>query len=225
MQRHRARTLCATLMASLFLVAIAKGAVPERPSAAVRQACIGDAKTFCSAVIQNLGARQACMNAHRAELSAACKAALEAASGTASEAARGTRPPALSSGSSAPAEGSSLPYGGGGYTGVAAVVRQHNQSGGPFRIEGHCQSSCTMLLAIRNVCVDPNATLLFHAALSPSERDQKPDPARQSRMLNSYNAKLRDYLTANHYLDNFEFHTISGQEIIQKFGYRPCPNK
>jgi hypothetical protein len=123
------------------------------------------------------------------------------------------------------AVGSSLPYGGGGRIGVGAIIQQYNQSGELFRIEGHCQSSCTRLLAIRNVCVDPDATLLFHAALFANERAQKPDPARQSRMLNSYNPKLRSFLIANHYVDTFEFHAISGRDIIQKFGYRPCPNK
>jgi hypothetical protein len=123
------------------------------------------------------------------------------------------------------AVGSSLPYGSGGRIGVGAIIQQYNQSGELFRIEGHCQSSCTRLLAIRNVCVDPDATLLFHAALFANERAQKPDPARQSRMLNSYNPKLRSFLIANHYVDTFEFHAISGRDIIQKFGYRPCPNK
>jgi hypothetical protein len=127
--------------------------------------------------------------------------------------------------SSAVADGSSRPYGGGGRIGAAAIIQQYNQSGELFRIEGHCQSSCTMLLAIRNVCVDPAATLLFHAALFPNERDQKPPPARQQAMLNSYNAKLRDYLVANHYVDTFEFHTIPGSEIIKKFGYRACPSR
>lgn len=44
-------------------------------------------------------------------------------------------------------------------------------------------------------------------------------------MLNSYNAKLRNYLVANGYVDTFEFHAISGRDIIQKFGYRACPRK
>jgi hypothetical protein len=123
------------------------------------------------------------------------------------------------------AVGSSLPYGGGGRIGVEAIVQQYNQSGELFRIEGHCQSSCTRLLGIKNVCIDPNAALLFHAALFANERAQKPDPARQSRMLNSYNPKLRSFLIANHYVDTFEFHAISGRDIIQKFGYRQCPNK
>lgn len=122
------------------------------------------------------------------------------------------------------ADGSSRPYGGGGRIRPQEIIAKYNASGERFRIEGQCQSSCTMLLAIRNVCVDPSATLLFHAALFPNEAGQKPPPARQAQMLNSYNAKLRHYLVSNHYVDSFEFHAISGRDIISRFGYRQCPN-
>ena len=125
---------------------------------------------------------------------------------------------------SAFADGSSRPYGGGGRIGAPDIIKKYNQSGELFRIEGSCQSSCTMLLAIKNVCVDPNATLRFHAALFPNERHEKPNPARQARMLNSYNSRLRNYLVKNHYVDTFDFHDISGSDIIQKFGYRACKN-
>jgi hypothetical protein len=82
-----------------------------------------------------------------------------------------------------------------------------------------------MLLAIKNVCVDPGATLLFHAALFPNEASQRPPPGRQAAMLNSYRPALRNYLVANHYVDSFEFHSISGQDIIEKFGYPACRGK
>lgn len=121
------------------------------------------------------------------------------------------------------ADGSSRPYSGGGRINAGEIVKKYNQSGERFRIEGSCQSSCTMLLAIKNVCVDPSARLLFHAALFPNEKGQKPPPQRQAQMLNSYNAKLRNYLVSNHYVDTFDFHTISGRDIIDKFGYRACP--
>jgi hypothetical protein len=126
---------------------------------------------------------------------------------------------------SALAEGSSRPYGDGGPIGPAAIIQRYNASGELFRIEGTCKSSCTMLLAIKNACVDPDATLMFHAALFPNERGQKPPPKRQAQMLNSYKPKLRQYLVSNHYVDTFEFHSISGREIIQKFGYRACPGR
>jgi hypothetical protein len=44
-----------------------------------------------------------------------------------------------------------------------AVVQQYNASGEHFRIDSHCQSACTTFLSIRNVCITPSATLLFHA--------------------------------------------------------------
>ena len=106
-----------------------------------------------------------------------------------------------------------------------AIIGQYNASGELFRIEGHCQSSCTMFLAIRNVCVDANANLLFHAALSAHERDHAPYPERNRHMASHYNASLRGFVLANHYMDSFTFHPISGRDIIRKFGYRQCPKK
>lgn len=131
---------------------------------------------------------------------------------------------ALASVSGAWADGSSRPYGGGGRINPDAIIAQYNKSGERFRIEGSCQSSCTMLLAIKNVCVDPDARLLFHAALFPNEAGQKPPPKRQARMLAAYKPALRNYLVSNGYVNSFEFHTISGRDIIGKFGYRACPN-
>ena len=78
------------------------------------------------------------------------------------------------------AQGSSSPYGGGGRINAPAIIREYNASGKQMRIEGSCQSSCTTLLAIKNVCVEPSAQLRFHAALFPNERGQKPPPATAS---------------------------------------------
>lgn len=52
------------------------GQGPGQPNAALRQACGDDARKFCAAVIQDLEARRACMRAHQADLSSACKAAI-----------------------------------------------------------------------------------------------------------------------------------------------------
>jgi hypothetical protein len=125
--------------------------------------------------------------------------------------------------SSALADGSSLPYGGGGpMAKFDAIIGQYNASGELFRIEGHCQSSCTMFLAIRNVCVDANANLLFHASLSARERDHAPYPEKNAHMASHYNSGLRAFVLANHYMDSFTFHAIPGRDIIRKFGYRQC---
>ena len=41
-------------------------------------------------------------------------------------------------------------------------------------------------------------------------------------MLAAYKSRLRNYLVAGGYVETFEFHTISGQDMITKFGYRAC---
>ena len=109
---------------------------------------------------------------------------------------------------------------GGRYARFDPVVSQYNQSGELFRIDGHCQSSCTLFLAIRNVCVSRGATLLFHAAHDGSGNAS---PSNTEHMLNAYNPRLREYVTANHYMDTLAFHAISGRDMIGKFGYRECP--
>jgi hypothetical protein len=116
---------------------------------------------------------------------------------------------------SAFAQASSLPYAMGGSARTFAQERDRfARSGQLFRIEGHCQSACTVFLKLRNVCVEPNAELLFHAGSNQFAT---------KIMLESYSSKLRSFLKANHYMDTSEFHTISGREMIQKFGYRKCP--
>jgi len=101
-----------------------------------------------------------------------------------------------------------------------AVVAQYNASGERFRIDGHCQSACTIFLSIRNVCVMPNASLLFHAGGNPKAGTM--NPGSTQHMLASYNAALQQYLTQGHYMDTFAFHTISGRDIIKRFGYPAC---
>jgi hypothetical protein len=108
----------------------------------------------------------------------------------------------------------STPYAKGGRTRDFAVdVERHRRSGEEFRISGHCQSACTMFLALRNACVEPSARLLFHAGKTPEGT---------RRMINSYNSRLRRYLIARRVMESPEFHTISGQDMISKFGYRAC---
>src|SRR5690349_4678879 len=63
------------------------------------------------------------------------------------------------------APGSSVGYeDGGSYYTYKSVVQQYNASGELFRIDGICQAACTLFLAIRNVCIGPNARLMFRAA-------------------------------------------------------------
>ncbi len=116
--------------------------------------------------------------------------------------------------------GTSEGYGmGGRFQRFDPVVAEHNRSGEPFRIQGHCQSACTEFLAIRNVCVERSAELLFHAG---KDKEGNVSPKWTSHMLSAYKPRLRQYLLANHYMDTLEFHAISGSDIIDKFGYREC---
>jgi hypothetical protein len=101
-----------------------------------------------------------------------------------------------------------------------AVIQQYNASGERFRIDSHCQSACTMFLSIRNVCIAPGATLLFHAGGSRQKGIISPSYTQQ--MLNTYNAALRQYVSDNHFMETFDFHPISGGEIIKRFGYPAC---
>ena len=115
------------------------------------------------------------------------------------------------------AQDSSSRYGMGGQTRQFGQVRkQLSETGQPFRIEGHCQLACTMFLKLKNACVDPSAELLFHAGETPQGTQ---------RMMNSYNGSLRSYLVAHHTMETTTFTAISGQDIIRKFGYRPCSPK
>ena len=101
-----------------------------------------------------------------------------------------------------------------------SVIRQYSASGERFRIDSHCQSACTMFLAIRNVCVEPSAELLFHAGGDRAKGIISPKVTQ--KMLSFYKPALRQYVTANHFMDTLDFHSISGSEIISRFGYPAC---
>jgi hypothetical protein len=101
-----------------------------------------------------------------------------------------------------------------------AVVSQYNASGERFRIDSHCQSACTIFLSIRNVCITPSATLLFHAG--GDRRAGRISAASTQHMLAAYNSALRQYVTENHFMDTFDFHSISGRDMVKRFGYRAC---
>jgi hypothetical protein len=91
-----------------------------------------------------------------------------------------------------------------------------------MRIEGHCQSNCTLFLGLRNVCVERSARLLFHAG---HDRQRNIHAGSTARMMNAYNASLRQYLTNGHYMETLAFHTIPGSTMIDRFGYKECPRR
>lgn len=103
------------------------------------------------------------------------------------------------------------------------AIDQANASGELFRIRGHCQSNCTLFLGVRNVCVERSARLLFHAGHGRGANRGVVNAGSTNRMLNAYNAKLRQYVVEKGYLEKLEFSTISGAQMIDTFGYRECP--
>jgi len=118
------------------------------------------------------------------------------------------------------AAGSSAGYGGGGrFARFDPVVDRYNRSGEVFRITGNCQSACTLFLAIRNVCIEPSAQLRFHAGRGSGGSASS---LSRAHMLSAYNERLRAYLDAHHAMETEQFFTISGRDMISKFGYRPC---
>ncbi len=40
--------------------------------------------------------------------------------------------------------------------------------------------------------------------------------------MSAYNGRLGAHLVANHVMDTLAFHTISGSDMVSKFGYREC---
>jgi len=108
-----------------------------------------------------------------------------------------------------------------GFRPFDALIRQYDVSRETFRIDSHCQSACTLFLGIRNVCVTPDATLLFHAGHTRGPH-RKVNAAATEHMMAAYNGKLRSYLVAGGYMNTLAFHTISGRDMISRFGYRAC---
>jgi hypothetical protein len=119
------------------------------------------------------------------------------------------------------APGSSVGYeDGGSYYTYQSVVQQYNASGELFRIDGVCQAACTMFLAIRNVCIGPNARLMFRAASENRRRHE----GHTRLALAHYNASLRSYLIEQRVMDQWEkYHTVYGGDLVSRFGYRKCP--
>jgi hypothetical protein len=124
------------------------------------------------------------------------------------------------------ADTSSLPYSDGGYLpDFVKIVRQYNASGEAFRVQGVCKSACTMFLGIRNLCVERDAKLMFHAGHDIAENSTGPDTRASRAMLDRYNEGLQRYLLEGHHMDTQEFHTLSGGELIDRFGYRECTTR
>jgi hypothetical protein len=99
-----------------------------------------------------------------------------------------------------------------------SVIQQYNASGERFRIDSHCQSVCTMFLSIRNVCVSPGATLLFHAGGADKRASA---PAARSKCSAPITPPCSS-VSPPTIMEKLDFHPISGSELIKRFGYPAC---
>lgn len=121
--------------------------------------------------------------------------------------------------------GTSAGMGGGGrFDRYDPIIAQYNASGEEFRITGHCQSACTLLLGIRNVCVERSANLLFHAAHLIADPNKTPVDSLTNHLRAMYTPALTTYLDGHGYLSRPQFHAISGAQLA-RFGYRICTDK
>jgi hypothetical protein len=111
---------------------------------------------------------------------------------------------------------------GGYFTRYDPIVARFNRSGELFRIEGRCQSACTLFLSIHNFCIERSASLGFHGG-----RCGKGETSVSStrHMRSAYNGRLRRYLDEHHGMEQRQYFTVSGQDMIEKFGYRECPRR
>lgn len=124
------------------------------------------------------------------------------------------------------AEGSSLGHGEGGrIVDFLSIVQQYNANGELFRIQGACKSACTLFLGIRNVCIERDATLMFHGGHDIREDITGPDTRASRAMLDRYNEALRRHLLEGHHMDSGEYHTLVGSQLIDRFAYKECPRE
>ncbi len=110
------------------------------------------------------------------------------------------------------ADGTSLGHcEGGRIVDFLPIVQQYNASGELFHIQGVCKSACTLFLGIRNVCIERDATLMFHGGHDIKEDVTGPDTRASRAILYRYNDALRQYLLEGHHMDSDEYHTLTAR--------------
>ena len=110
------------------------------------------------------------------------------------------------------------PFDGGGsvveYYGNAHAA---NSSARRTVIAGVCASACTMKLGIRNACVKPDATLLFHQASYNGLRSELGTRI----MLDAYPSRIRHWVLRTGALNSSSLTELSGNQAIA-MGVRAC---
>lgn len=67
------------------------------------------------------------------------------------------------------------------------------KSGSMVKIAGSCQSACTLVLTLRNVCVTPSAKFMFHAPYGASIKGNK---IAKDYLWKKYPAWVKSYINA-----------------------------
>jgi hypothetical protein len=112
------------------------------------------------------------------------------------------------------------PFDGGGsvmkYYNEVIDYNKHNKS---FAIRGVCASSCTMKLGIKNICIEPDAILMFHQASIGEKRSEYGSKL----MLNMYPKKIQKWVIKHKALETNELTSLTGNEAIS-MGVPACKN-
>jgi hypothetical protein len=104
---------------------------------------------------------------------------------------------------------------GGNIRAYAADVSRLNRTGAKKVISGVCASACTMYLGVKNVCIEPDAEVWFHAAHLPVEH--RPDPLGSLQMLSYYPKKVRAWAIQVGALEKTEWdgaNVLTGRQLI-----------
>ncbi|MDR3448870.1 MAG: hypothetical protein P4M15_03835 [Alphaproteobacteria bacterium] len=107
--------------------------------------------------------------------------------------------------------------GGGNIFSYLSNARAANYSARRTVIAGVCASACTMKLSIRNACIEPDATLLFHQASYNGSRSELATRV----MLFAYPRKIRDWVLRSGALNSTALTELSGRSAIA-MGVRSC---
>ena len=97
-------------------------------------------------------------------------------------------------------------------------------SGETVRIDGLCNSACTLLTGLvprKRVCVTPRAVLSFHAAWSDDTGPNVPSGPATAELMRIYPAGIRAFLARRGGLDSVQRHfRLAGAEL--RSFYREC---
>ncbi|MEC9292312.1 MAG: hypothetical protein VX730_07925 [Pseudomonadota bacterium] len=107
---------------------------------------------------------------------------------------------------------------------IENVIEARNQS--VRIIAPECISACTMYLGVSNVCTAPYTRFMFHGPWDSSVANYTETPAFQhtSRAIARYYPApiRRAFMKSYRHLGPYEFHTITGEELIAAGHIRAC---